>query len=144
MLYKCFIHILLLILFFSFIVAFLNKKVFVKMTFSSIDMFLQFFFLILSRFDYCNSSCYGLPETTLHPFVKVFNSASRLVCGTHNFSHLTSTLIYLHWLPLNERSLFEICTLTFKIKNNHSLNYLADLVKLPPCKGLRSFTYSHF
>ena len=30
------------------------------------------------------------------------------------------------------------------MKNNHSPNYLADLLKLPPRKGLRSSTYSHF
>ena len=32
----------------------------------------------------------------------------------------------------------------FKIKNNHSPNFLADLFKLPFRKGLRSSTYSHF
>ena len=32
----------------------------------------------------------------------------------------------------------------FKITNNHSPNHLADLFKLPPRKGLRSSTYSHF
>ena len=32
----------------------------------------------------------------------------------------------------------------FKIKNDHSPNYLADLFKFPPRKGLRSFIYSHF
>ena len=31
----------------------------------------------------------------------------------------------------------------FKIKNNLSPNYLADLFKLPPREGLRS-TYFHF
>ena len=32
----------------------------------------------------------------------------------------------------------------FKIKNDHSLNYLADFFKLPPRKGLRSSTYFNF
>ena len=32
----------------------------------------------------------------------------------------------------------------FKIKNDHSLNYLADFFKLPPRKGLRSSTYFIF
>ena len=53
--------------------------------------------------------------------------SAHLVFGTHKFSRLTPTLISLHWLPLNKRSVFKICTLMFKIKNNHSPNYLADL-----------------
>ena len=32
----------------------------------------------------------------------------------------------------------------FKIKNNHSPNYSADLFKLPLRMGLRSSNYSHF
>ena len=37
--------------------------------------------LILSRFDYCNSLCYELPETMLHLLPKAFYSSSRLVFG---------------------------------------------------------------
>ena len=51
--------------------------------------------------------------------------------------------IYLHWLPLEKKSIFKICILIFKIKNDHSPNYLADLSKLPPYKVLR-YTYSRF
>ena len=100
--------------------------------------------LILSRFDYFNYLYYGLPETTLHPLTKAFNSTARLVSGTHQFSRLAPTLIFLHWLPLKKRSVFKICTLMFKIKNNHLLTYLADLFKLLSCEKLRSSTYSHF
>ena len=100
--------------------------------------------LILSRFDYCNSSYYGLPETTLHPLTKAFNSAARLVSGIHKFSRITPIFISSHWLLLKKRYVFKICTLVFKIKNNHSPKYLADLFKLPLRKGLRSSTYSHF
>ena len=82
--------------------------------------------------------------TTLHPLTKAFNSAARLVSGTHKFSRLTPTLIFLHWLSLKKRSVFKICTLMFKMKNNHSPNYLADLFKSPPRMELRSFTYSNF
>ena len=94
---------------------------------------------ILSRFDYCNSLYYGLPETTLHPLTKALNSAARLVSGTHKFSRITPALISLHWLSLKKRSVFKICTLLFKIKNKHSLNHQADLFKLPLRKRLRSF-----
>ena len=72
--------------------------------------------LILSHFDYCNSLYYGLPETTLHPLTKAFNSAACLVSGPHKFSHPTPTLISFHWLPYLKRSVFKICILMFKIK----------------------------
>ena len=45
---------------------FLDKLIF-KLVLSS---------FILFRFDYCNSSYYGLPETSLHPLTKAFNSIS--------------------------------------------------------------------
>ena len=56
--------------------------------------------LILSRFDYCNSLYYRLPETTLHYLTKAFNSAASLVFGTPRFSRLTPTFIPSHWLFL--------------------------------------------
>ena len=65
--------------------------------------------LLLSRFDYCNTLYYGLPETTLHPLTKAFNSAAHLISGTHKFSRLTFTIIFLHWLPL-KKAFFKICT----------------------------------
>ena len=58
--------------------------------------------LVLSHFDYLNSSYYGLPETTLRPLTKAFNSVARLVSGTHKFFSQTLTLIFLHWLPLKK------------------------------------------
>ena len=101
------------------------------------------FFHILSRFANCNSSYYGLLKTKLHPLTKAFNSVACLVFGTYKFSCLTPTLISLHWLPFKKRSVFKICTLMFKIKDNHSPNHLVDLFKLPFRKKLRS-TYSYF
>ena len=100
--------------------------------------------LILTLFDYCNSLYYGLPETTLHPFTKSFNSAARLVSGTHKFSRPAPTLISLHWLSLLRRSVFKICTLILKIKNNHSPTYLANFFELLSRKELRASTYHHF
>ena len=50
--------------------------------------------LIFSRFDYYNSSYYGLLETTLHLLTKAFNSAARLFSGTLKFSRKSCSYLF--------------------------------------------------
>ena len=98
--------------------------------------------LILSRIDYCNSLYYDLPDTTLSPLTKAFNSAARLVSRTSRFSHISPSLVLLHWLPLRYRVIFKICVIMFKIHNCISPIYLLNLIKKPPKLGLRSSTHN--
>ena len=82
-------------------------------------------FLVLFRLDYCNSLYYNLLKFTFYPLTKAINSAARLVARIPKFSHISPSLINLHWLPLQFRSFFKICFLMHKII--FSLNHLPSL-----------------
>ena len=98
--------------------------------------------LVLSRIDYCNSLYFGLPDTTLSPLTKAFNSAARLVARSPKFSSISPFLILLHWLPLRYRVMFKICVIMFKIHNSISPIYLNNLIKKPLKLGLRSSSFN--
>ncbi|MCI4436824.1 MAG: hypothetical protein JHC33_08470 [Ignisphaera sp.] len=100
--------------------------------------------LVLSRLDYCNSLYSGLPESTLKPLNKVFNCAVRLVSRTSYFSHISPSLINLHWLPIRYRIIFKLCTIMFKLKNLISPDYLKSLIKSPLRSNLRSSSSFHY
>lgn len=100
--------------------------------------------LVLSRIDYCNSLYYGLPDSTLKPLYKVFNCAARLVSRTSYYSHISPSLIRLHWLPIKFRIIFKICVTMFKLKNLTSPDYLKLLVNLPARPNLRSSSSFHY
>ena len=51
---------------------------------------------INSRFDYCNGLSFGLRKAQIAQ-----NAAARLILGIGKFSHNTSALYELHWLPVS-------------------------------------------
>jgi len=99
--------------------------------------------LILSRIDYCNSLYYNLPESTIKPLTKVFNYSARLVSRSPRNSHISPSLILLHWLPLKYRFIFKISVIMYKLKNNISPDYLKSLIHLPNRSNLRSSSHNH-
>ena len=44
------------------------------------------------------------------------------------FDHISDTLKKLHWLPVEQRIIFKINLICFKILNNLAPDYLADLI----------------
>ena len=98
--------------------------------------------LVLSRIDYCNSFYFGLPDITLFPLTKVFNSAARLVARTPKFLSISPFLILLYLLPLRYRVMFKICVIMFKIHNSISLIYLNNLIRKPPKLSLRFSSFN--
>ena len=99
--------------------------------------------LVLSGIDYCNSLYYGLPDTSLNPLYKVFNSAARLVSCTPRFSPTSPSLVLLHWLPPKYRMIFKICLIMFKIKNKISPVYLTNSSRIPNRSGLLSSSFNY-
>ena len=87
--------------------------------------------LVLSQLDYCNSLYYGLPNTVLHSFQMLLNSAARVIYQMPRFSRerITPKCIELHFLPIKARIEYKICILTYKALNFESPAYLADLLK---------------
>ena len=64
--------------------------------------------LVLSRFDYCNSLYYGLPNFLFAKLLRIMNSAARLIFRLSPSTPTSSYLKQLHWLPIKQRIVFKI------------------------------------
>ena len=67
---------------------------------------------VTARIKYCNSSLYGQPKCILRRLQSVLNGAARLIHLTSRHEHITSLLIRLHWLPIENRTSFKIVVIT--------------------------------
>ena len=79
--------------------------------------------------DYCNSLLYGQPKCILRRLQSVLNSAARFIHFTSRHEHITSLLIQLHWLPIENRISFKIA-ITFQALHDAAPNYITDLTAL--------------
>ena len=80
------------------------------------------------KFDCCNSVLYGLPAKQLSKLQCLQNSAARLVTKAKRRDHITPVLRQLHCLPINQRIVFKVLLITFKITNGYALSYLSSLL----------------
>ena len=83
--------------------------------------------MILSRFDYCNSTLSGLP-CSLNRLQKVQNNAARLVLRKRKSDRVIPLLEKLHWLPVEARMHYKIATLAFRHFENSLPPYLSELL----------------
>ena len=65
--------------------------------------------LVTVRLDYYNYILYGLPDNSLYRLQKIQNTAARILVRLPRFSHISTTLIDLHLLPIRYRITFKIC-----------------------------------
>ena len=70
--------------------------------------------LVSSRLDYCNSMFRSLSGFNVRKLQCVQNSLARIVTNTNRFSHITPALKSLHWLPIEQRSVFKTATMVYK------------------------------
>ena len=85
---------------------------------------------ITSRFDYCNGLSFGLRKAHIAKLQRVQNAAARLILGIGKFSHITSALYELHWLPVSLRIDYKILLLTFKCIHGLAPTDLRDLISI--------------
>ena len=94
---------------------------------------------VASKLDYCNGILYGLLQNQVQKLQRLQNSAARLVTRTKKFENITPVLIYLHWLPVQQRIIFKLLLNTYKALNGLALDYLSTLLTVyKPAGSLRS------
>ena len=95
--------------------------------------------IVISRLDYCNSVCIGLPMKSIHRLQLAQNAAARVVKRTPKREHMTPVLRDLHWLPMTKRVQFKILLLVFKYLHCEAPSYVCDLLNwYHPNRHLRS------
>ena len=84
---------------------------------------------VSSKLDYCNSVLYGLPAKQLSKLQRLQTSAARLVTKSKRRDHINPVARQLHWLPINQRIVFKVLLITFKIINGYAPSYLSSLLE---------------
>ena len=84
---------------------------------------------ITSRIDMNNCLLIGLPKNLTKKVQVLQNAAARLIKKVSKFSHITDTLIELHWLPVPQRIEYKTLLIVFKALNDLAPQYLRDLIK---------------
>ena len=80
--------------------------------------------LCISHLDYCNSTLYGLPNSTIKKMQHIQNMCARLVLRRTKWDSATDCLSSLHWLPIKQRIKFKLCMLTYKLLHREGPVYL--------------------
>ena len=93
---------------------------------------------VTSQLDQNNSLLIGLPKKTLGRLQLVQNTSARLIIDLKKREHVATTLVQLHWLPMNKDCFFKLL-LTYKALDNKGPSYLKELLILyKPARSLRS------
>ena len=91
--------------------------------------------------DYCNCLLFGLPNYLLQRLQRVLNCTARVVYQSNKYDHITTLLMELHWLPVEQRINFKILLITYKALNGQAPTYITDLLSYyRPARPLRSST----
>ena len=84
---------------------------------------------VSSKLDFCNSLLFGAQKRDIVKLQSIQNAAARIIIGLKKRDHITETLRDLHWLPVEERTVFKINLITFKTLNGSSPRCLEDILK---------------
>ena len=86
--------------------------------------------LVSSRLDYCNSLFRSLSSRNATRLQYVQNALARFVTGASKYTHITSTLRTLHWLPVRQRIIFKTLVLVYKYLTTGQPKYFAPYLPL--------------
>ena len=94
---------------------------------------------VTSRLDNGNSLLHGMPDTQIKRLQRVHNTAARILTLSKKYDHITPIMKTLHWLPVKQRIIFKILTLTFRCLHGQAPDYLISLLNpYKPTRALRS------
>ena len=72
---------------------------------------------VMSRLDYCNCHLYGRPQHLINRLQRVQNNAACLTLKVPKTDRIAAHLQTLHWLPVDARIQYKICSLCFNTIN---------------------------
>ena len=81
--------------------------------------------LVSSRLDYCNSLNRSLSKFNQRKLQCIQNSAARIVSNTCRYTSITPVLKKLHWLHVEQRTVFKTATLVYKYLHTGFPRYFA-------------------
>ena len=84
--------------------------------------------IVTSKLNNYNSLLFGLQNSSLLNLQMVQNNAARLIVLQKKYEHITPVLKQLHWLPVEIRTDYKICLLTYKCLHQMVPLYLQDLI----------------
>ena len=85
--------------------------------------------IVTSQLDNCNSLYYDLPKSSIHRLQVVQNSLARAIFpNVRRFDHIQPILKQLHWLPVEQRIIYKVATITYKVLNENQRSYLHNLL----------------
>ena len=91
-----------------------------------------------AKLDYANSLLHGTSASNLHRLQRVQNALARVVLNSPS-SSATANLMRLHWLPVECRIRYKLCTLTYRSCTSSAPVYLSSLISpYLPSRDLRS------
>ena len=94
---------------------------------------------VTSKLDFCNSLLFGLPKYEVDKLQMAQNAAARVIAKLRKYDHISQTLRDLHWLPIQERIIFKINLLSYKVLHDMAPQYLKELIRrYEPRRQLRS------
>ena len=78
--------------------------------------------------NYCNSVFGNASAVHLYPLQSVLHAAARVIMPKRKHDHISATIRdQLHWLPVEQRIVHELCTLIYKCLHNIAPVYLRDM-----------------
>ena len=86
--------------------------------------------LVSSRLDYCNSLFRSLSSRNATRLQYVQNALARFVTGASKYTHITSNLRTLHWLPIRQRIIFKTLVLVYRYLTTGHPKYFAPYLPL--------------
>ena len=104
--------------------------------------------MVHSRLDYCNGVLANAPLGLVNSLQSVLRSAARLVLRLPPWVSVTERMRHqLHWLPMQQRIKFKLCTMAFKCIHGLAPAYLSrmcsNVATVPARTGLRSASSGH-
>ena len=84
--------------------------------------------LVTSRLDYCNSLFHNIAIKDITKLQRVQNCLARVVTRSPRFTPSKPLLKSLHWLPVQYRIMFKMCTITYQALSSKQPSYLHTLL----------------